>query len=223
MDPNVELFDLCDEDGRLTGQIKPRARVHRDGDWHRAFHCWVVVQGADGRAQLIMQRRSLAKSTWQGLWDVSVGGHYTTGEGLEGGLREIAEELGIVVQAEELVQAARRREQVFYENGVVEREVQDVYFLRRQVELLALRPDFGEVIAVALVPAASLPLLALGTLPLLSVSAAAVHPDGHLEESVVDITADQLVPRQGEYHHKVAQFAERLLHDGSAPQPVTWW
>ena len=37
-----ELFDVLDAAGRPTGRAKRRADVHRDGDWHRALHCWVL-------------------------------------------------------------------------------------------------------------------------------------------------------------------------------------
>ena len=37
-----ELFDVVRGDGAPTGRIKPRAAVHRDGDWHRAVHVWVT-------------------------------------------------------------------------------------------------------------------------------------------------------------------------------------
>ena len=61
----------------------------------------------DASQMLVLQRRSEAKDTWPGLWDVSVGGHYAAGEGLEGGLREIEEELGLEVREEQLVQAGK--------------------------------------------------------------------------------------------------------------------
>src|SRR4051812_30424750 len=49
-----ELFDLYDADGAPLGLRKERALVHRDGDWHRSLHLWVVLaEGprSDGAAQ----------------------------------------------------------------------------------------------------------------------------------------------------------------------------
>ena len=40
-DPD-ELFDVVDAGGNLTGIVKRRGDVHRDGDWHRAIHVWVI-------------------------------------------------------------------------------------------------------------------------------------------------------------------------------------
>ena len=40
-------LDVITANGKPTGRVKPRAEVHRDGDWHRAIHVWVA--GVDGR------------------------------------------------------------------------------------------------------------------------------------------------------------------------------
>ena len=37
--------------GTQTGRVKPRADVHRDGDWHRAIHVWVA--GVDERGDAV--------------------------------------------------------------------------------------------------------------------------------------------------------------------------
>ena len=59
-----------------TGERKLKSEVHRDGDWHRSSHVWLL--SPEGR--LLLQRRSEAKVTWPGLWDVSAAGHISAGE-----------------------------------------------------------------------------------------------------------------------------------------------
>jgi isopentenyldiphosphate isomerase len=222
MDPSVELFDLCDEGGRPLGRTKPRYAVHRDGDWHRAFHCWVVSMIGPDAPLVVLQRRSFQKATWQGLWDVSVGGHYVAGEGVEGGLREIEEELGLQVTPDQLVQAGWRKEQVFYPNGVIEREIQDVYFLSRDVELGQLQPDPAEVIEVALVPTVVLAQLARRRCSSITVPGGQVAPDRQVVSSPQVLTTESLVPRSGDYYAKVARFAQRL-QQGNLPRRRSWW
>jgi isopentenyldiphosphate isomerase len=221
-DPD-EPFDLCDERGRLIGRTKRRALVHRDGDWHRSFHCWVVVPGRPDGPAIVLQQRTPQKETWGGLWDVSVGGHYRAGEGLAGGLREIAEELGLRVIERELIHAGWRREQVFYPNGLIEREVQDVYFLRRELDLEALVPDPTEVTAVALGPAGALARLASGRLATLEVLGGPVLPDGHVDAGTVSLSREALVPRADDYYGKAARFAVALARGKIVVQRRRWW
>src|ERR1051325_10905569 len=143
IDPSLEMFDLCDRTGKSVGVQKARSLVHRDGDWHRSFHCWVVTRENDSPA-IVLQKRSDLKETWPGLWDVSVAGHYSAGEGIEGGVREMREELGLSVAARDLIHAGWRREEIYFPNGVIEREVQDVFFLLRDVDLASVRSDAAE-------------------------------------------------------------------------------
>src|SRR4051812_37998181 len=105
-DPN-ELFDVGTVDRLPTGVVKRRADVHRDGDWHRAVHVWVV--GVDDEGPFItFQRRSLAKDTNPGKLDATVGGHYRAGESIEQTLREVEEEIGISVKLSQLFFAGVR-------------------------------------------------------------------------------------------------------------------
>ena len=46
-----------------TGAIKARAAVHRDRDWHRSVHVWLL--DPVGRA-LLLQKRSMKKDTFPG-------------------------------------------------------------------------------------------------------------------------------------------------------------
>src|SRR5215203_3294193 len=63
-DPQHELFDILDAEGRPTGERKARWQVHRDGDWHAAMHIWVYGVRDDDVTFMLFQRRSLSKDTW---------------------------------------------------------------------------------------------------------------------------------------------------------------
>jgi isopentenyldiphosphate isomerase len=129
VDSGSELLAICDARGCDLGAGLPRRLVHQEGVWHRSFHCWLVRAGPRG-AELVLQRRAPSKDTWPGAWDVSAAGHYRPGEWLEGGLREIAEELGIILAASALVWLERHREVLRYASGLWDREYQDVYLAR---------------------------------------------------------------------------------------------
>ena len=220
--PLPETFDLCDDRGRPLGIAKDRELVHHDGDWHRSFHCWVVDTTAPAEPAVVLQRRSAAKQTSPGLWDVSVGGHYMAGEGIEGGLREMQEELGLEVDATQLVRAGWRREVVVFENGLIEREIQDVFFLFRPLWLAQLHPDPTEVSGLARVPLDTLYQLAQSRLADAVAPGARVAASGRLETLDVALSPSLLVPRSGRYYQKATRFARRFVLDGIRPRP-RWW
>ena len=197
--------------------------MHRDGDWHRSFHCWVVHGGPSGNPSVLLQRRSASKDTWANLWDVSVAGHYSAGEGIEGGLREIREELGLDVAAADLVHVGWRREEVHHDNGIIEREVQDIVFLHREVDLLALRPDPREVTAVVSIPARELLRLTNGRLTSFTARGVVVGESGRVTAESFVLGPLDLVGRSGGYYAKAARFAARLHGGRGRVVRRRWW
>ena len=144
----LELIDVLTPDGLPTGIVKPKPDVHRDGDWHRAAHVWIVA--SDGR--VLLQRRALAKLTWPGLWDVSVAGHVSAGESaIDAAIRETFEEIGLRVAPEELAHIGELRFHCELRDGYVENELHDVYILRRDVDPGSLVLDPLEVAEARLV------------------------------------------------------------------------
>ena len=85
-----ELFDVVDEQDRVTGQL-PRREVHRLGLRHRAVHILV----ANRAGKVFLHQRSLKKDLFPGVWDSSAAGHVGAGEDYDDtALRELEEELG---------------------------------------------------------------------------------------------------------------------------------
>ncbi len=70
-----------------------RAEVHRGpGKLHPVIHLHII----NSKGEIYLQKRSMAKDTFPGKWDTSVGGHVDLGETIEQALfRETAEELNI--------------------------------------------------------------------------------------------------------------------------------
>lgn len=99
----LELFDVCGEDGTPTGHVKERGMVHRDGDLHRTVHIWVIRKKPDGRVDVLLQKRSRNKDAYPGCYDISSAGHVRAGDDFAcSAVRELQEELGITVKKEEL-------------------------------------------------------------------------------------------------------------------------
>ncbi len=141
----MEYFDVLDCRGEKTSGVISRDEAHRSGVWHGAFHCLVIYEKG-GRGYAVLQKRSASKKIAPGRFDVSVGGHYGTGEGPESaGPREIREELGIEVKFGELVPLGRRIFVYCFEPGTTEYEFQDVFLLPRTIQPGEARPQAEEV------------------------------------------------------------------------------
>lgn len=211
-DPQDELFDVLDADGRPVGFAKSRRAVHRDGEWHAALHIWVGGVGADGEPFVVFQRRSATKDTFPGLLDVSVGGHLRSGETLAETVREAEEEIGVQLELAELTRIGRRRVDVRLPDGW-DREIQDVYAVRRDLPLAAYRMHPEEVSGLLSLPIGEALALFEGERPALE--GRERGRDG--SEHVVQLTSAAFVPFVGDY----PQHALRGLRSVILRQPVT--
>jgi isopentenyldiphosphate isomerase len=156
-----EPFDVITADGKPTGRVKPRAEVHRDGDWHRAVHVWVAGVDDCGAPFLTFQRRSAHKDTWPARYDATVGGHYRVGETLAETLREVEEEIGIIPDPRGLRPLGVRVCANEAQPGIVDREIQDLFLLRDDRPLENFRPNPAELAALVRFPLETLvPFLA---------------------------------------------------------------
>ena len=98
----MEIFDVIDKDGNPTGETVLRERAHAEGIPHRTAHIWILRE-KEGRIQVLLQKRSMNKDSFPGMFDTSSAGHIQAGdEPLESALRELAEELGIHAMPEQL-------------------------------------------------------------------------------------------------------------------------
>ncbi|MDM5188218.1 NUDIX domain-containing protein [Bacillus sp. DX4.1] len=97
-----EWLTIFDEKGNILGK-KLRDDVHREGDWHETFHCWLIERD-DEDLSLYFQLRAHDKKDFPGKWDITSAGHIMHDEDLlTGGLREVEEELGLSFHANDFV------------------------------------------------------------------------------------------------------------------------
>ena len=160
-----ELFDVCDADGRPTGVAKPRVLVHRDGDWHRSLHLWVVLRDPALGVRVLFQRRSRDKDTWPGALDVAVAGHLAAGESVDDALREAEEEIGLVVRPADVVRLGERFREDATQPGVVDREAQAILAVVVEASFASLAPDPAEVDAVVALTLEDAERLVFGVVP----------------------------------------------------------
>ena len=144
----MEYFDIVDETGTPTGEIVSRDRAHKEGILHRTAHVWVVRKNGNGY-DILLQKRSLEKDSFPGLYDTSSAGHIPSGfEPLASALRELSEELGIHASPEQLYYAGTFRiqyEEEFHGAAFRDNEVVQVYVYQDPVDLNTLTLQKSEV------------------------------------------------------------------------------
>ncbi len=206
-----ELLDVLDEFGRPTGEVAWKSEAHREGLWHRCFHCWVY--GAHGgEPYLLVQRRAAKKDTWPGYLDVTAAGHLQSGEEpLDGGLRELEEELGLKVDPATLLPLGTRRIEQEIPGGC-DREFHEVFLLFDLTPPGDLRLQEGEVEAVLRIGLHDAEVLGDRA----SVRAVE-YADG--EASATRARLSDFVPNTDDYLRRVAGAARRILA-GESPGQV---
>ncbi|MCW2994797.1 MAG: hypothetical protein JWQ18_2292 [Conexibacter sp.] len=198
-----EILDVVDEHGRHVG-TKRRGDVHRDGDWHLAFHLWVVA-----RSGVLLQRRARDKSSWPGYLDASAAGHLIAGESVRDGVREVDEELGAAYAFDELAPLGVFRVADPEHSGTVNRELQHVFAVVDERPLSAWADfDRVELDGVVLVDHDGFAALAAASA---GADASVVVPgrawDG-VREADVDVRASEVVPTP--YLPEIAPALRRL-------------
>jgi len=94
----VELLDVLDENGQLTGQKEERIIVHEKNLWHIHVGIWIMNEKGD----LLFQKRSPNKKVNPNKW-TRTGGHVDSGETpLIGIQRETEEEIGIKIPLDKI-------------------------------------------------------------------------------------------------------------------------
>jgi hypothetical protein len=179
-----ELLDVYAGDGTTRLGTKPRDDVHRDGDWHLAFHLWVVAP-----AGVLLQRRASDKDSWPGRLDATAAGHLVAGETVADGLREAEEELGVAYAFGDLVALGVHRVDEEPEPGRHNREHQHVFAVRDDRPLEAWTAwDRTELDGLVLVGHDAFAALAGGGGPV------AGRAWGGRRAAAVEVAAGELVP-----------------------------
>lgn len=148
----MELLDIRDRQGRVTGEVKEREKVHEDGDIHGTSHVWIIRINQYGSCDLLLQKRSADKDSFPGCYDISSAGHIPAGQGyLASAIRELKEELGICAREEELFFIGMHEgyvEEIFYGKPFINHEISKVYLYAKPVEISELKLQKEEVESV---------------------------------------------------------------------------
>lgn len=208
----AERIDVYDANLTHIGAMD-RLEAHKEGKWHRTFHCWVVSSANGG--QLLFQKRSDNMRNFPGLLDVSAAGHLEAGETIDDGLREVTEELGIPIDRAHLHSLGERVEVADQTNGQRNREYQSVYLYQCDLLLTEYHPQVEEVAALLWLPIKD-------GYKLFDSSTESVVMTGYTYERSAGAkwepfeftaTRDTFLPRIQRYYLASMIMAERLLND----------
>lgn len=137
----MELWDIMNENGEITGKTAVRGRTSlKVGEYHLVVHIYVM----DSCGNFLLQRRSERRKLMPGEW-AATGGSAIAGENsITAAARELQEELGIKAPKGSLKKAGRlKRRNAFL----------DVWFIKCDADISRLRLQKKEVAEVKWVTA----------------------------------------------------------------------
>ena len=137
-----EYVDILDEDGKETGEVITKKEAHKTGKWHRAIHIWII---SDDKKKILLQKRCADKNLFPNMWDISVGGHVSSGEDtLVAAKRELSEELGLDPDSYEFEYVDVIKER-FVDGDVVSNEFVTIYKIINNVNISSIKLQKEEV------------------------------------------------------------------------------
>ena len=144
-----EYFDILDENGNKTGKTKLRSEVHRDGDWHKAVHIWIINNNGD----VLLQRRCATKDSNPNKLDISSAGHLSAGDNsIDGALRELKEELNLEITKEDLQFIKTLKRSSKYTETFINNEFDDLYIVRTDKKIEDMKFQEEEISEIMFVP-----------------------------------------------------------------------
>ncbi len=133
----IEYFDVLDENGNKTGEIKTKEQIIKDRNFYRIVNLWIINPKTK---YILIQKRSSTKDIDPNKWDLTAGGHVDAGEtSLEAIIRETKEELGIDISNDNIIKAFEVKHDKEKRNFV------DIYLLEKEVDIKEIVLQTSEV------------------------------------------------------------------------------
>ena len=126
-----EFIDILNEDLTIR-ETCLKSFAHMHGLLHTSVHIWFYTNNG----KLLFQKRAKTKIAFPNLWDISVAGHVTFGESIsEAAIREIKEEIGLVISKEDLIEVGTFKEHIIHSPTFIDNEIHYIFLYNLTVGL----------------------------------------------------------------------------------------
>jgi hypothetical protein len=190
---------------KKTGIVKLVNNARADGDWLGTFNLWILQDKPI--PAIIYQVRSKQAQWAPGKLDVSAGGHYSAGEELFDGLREVKEELGKTYKPKDLIYLGRKINVSFDIKKNIRKSVVDISFVLDNSALDTYVLDETEVFAICSLPIDK--LIKTFKKSRYQFEAKALTAQGKTIQLAINKNSFPL--NWDDYHFKIALLADRFL------------
>ena len=137
-----EYVDILDDNGKVIGEVITKKEAHKTGKWHRAVHIWII---SEDKKCILLQKRCPDKNLFPNMWDISVGGHVSSGEEtLVAAKRELSEELGLDTDSYKFEYVDVIKEK-FVDGDIVSNEFVTIYKIINNVNISSIKLQKEEV------------------------------------------------------------------------------
>ncbi|MBO7556287.1 MAG: NUDIX domain-containing protein [Alphaproteobacteria bacterium] len=208
-----DLIDIFDEDMNLLGTAL-KSQAHREGLWHKTFHCWLAQKAPDGRVMLWLQLRDNTKDIFPNKLDISAAGHIKAGEEVKDAYREIEEELGIKLNKDDIVKLFTDKE-IYQEGSINNREFQMVYMAVVSGSPYKANLQPKEVAGLYSVDIDEFADLLDGKLESIEAKGVIRNPDSSYTMEFCSITKDDVAPHSRDYYNKALNMIKRFVKNSN--------
>lgn len=199
-----EMIDIYDSEMNLLG-VAMKSQAHKEGLWHKAFHCWIISE--DGNIWL--QLRGADKQLYPNLLDISCAGHIQVGEAVKtGGLRELEEELGLHLKENDLLKMFTHK--LVIDTPIINREFCPTYLHKTQNKLHDLKLQPEEVDGIYEADIQDLIDLFFDETDTISITGIKRSSNGY-EKEMKNITKSDFCPHGDKYYQKVFTTIQRFI------------
>lgn len=204
-----ELVDIFDENMTFLGTAL-KSQAHREGLWHKTFHCWLAQKTPEGKTLLWLQLRNPDKDIFPDKLDISAAGHIRAGEEVKDGYREISEELGLKLNKDDIVKLFTSKE-IYEADSINNREFQMVYMamVSGSPYKAVLQPE--EVAGLYEVDIEEFSALMSGKVNSIEAQGIKRNPDSSYTLESREVVKSDVAPHSKDYYNKALDMIKRFV------------